>query len=216
MPATQRGSVRRLKSGKLQLRYYDNDGKRQNGGVFDTKSAAFEHYRTNIDPRLRGESPAAPDLTLADLADVYLDRHAQIRSEATIRTLRHRLRRPLDTYGHVALRELEGMSGDLADFRATLPARFAHDVMRALRQTLAAGVRYGYMRSNPAVAAGDNPAPKPRAVRTYTLAELDALEAELGPDYGPAVPLVAATGLRPLEWANVERRDIDRGRRVLT
>ncbi|HKH31710.1 MAG TPA: hypothetical protein VKA45_11700, partial [Gaiellaceae bacterium] len=72
------------------------------------------------------------------------------------------------------------------------------------------------MRSNPAVAAGDNPAPKPRAVRTYTLAELDALEAELGPDYGPAVPLVAATGLRPLEWANVERRDVDRTRRVLT
>jgi len=111
MPATQRGSVRRLKSGKLQLRYYDNDGKRQNGGVFDTKSAAFEHYRTNIEPRLNGESPAAPDLTVADLADVYLDRHAQIRSESTVRTLRHRLRRPLDTYGHVTLRELEGMSG---------------------------------------------------------------------------------------------------------
>src|SRR5215211_6672856 len=71
----------------------------------------------------------------------------------------------LDHYGDVTLHELEGMSGDLADFRATLPPRFAHDVMRALRQTLAAGVRYGYMSSNPAVAAGDNPAPTPRTVQ---------------------------------------------------
>ena len=29
MPATQRGSVRKLPSGKHQLRYYDNDGERQ-------------------------------------------------------------------------------------------------------------------------------------------------------------------------------------------
>ena len=46
----------------------------------------------------------------------------------------------------------------------------------------------------PGVAAGDNPAPRPRVVRAYTLAELDALEAELGPAYGPLVALVAATG----------------------
>jgi integrase len=146
----------------------------------------------------------------------YLDRHAQLRSAATIRTLRHRLKSPFDTYGDMTLRELEGMGGDLADVRATLPPRFAHDVMRALRQTLAAGVRYGYLTSNPAVAAGDNPAPRPRAVRAYTLAELDALEAELGATYGPIVPLAAATGLRPLEWARLERRDVDRARRVLT
>jgi hypothetical protein len=76
------------------------------------------------------------------------------------------------------------MGGDLADLRATLPPTFAHDVMRALRQTFAAGVRYGYMETNPAVAAGDNPAPKPRPVRAYTLAELDALEAELGRSAG--------------------------------
>jgi integrase len=134
----------------------------------------------------------------------------------TFRTLRHRLARPLALYGNVFLRELEGMGGDLADFRASLPERFAHDVMRALRQTFAAGVRYGYMGSNPAVAAGDNPAPRPRPVRAYSLAELDALEAELGPDHRPLVPLVAATGLRPLEWALLERRDVDRTRRLLT
>jgi integrase len=34
--------------------------------------------------------------------------------------------------------------------------------------------------------------------------------------YGPLVPLGAATGLRPLELARLERRGVDRGRRVLT
>jgi integrase len=72
------------------------------------------------------------------------------------------------------------------------------------------------MRSNPAVAAGANPAPSPRPVRAYTLAELDALDQELGNVYGPLVPLAAATGLRPLEAARLERRDVDRPGRTLT
>jgi integrase len=216
MPPVQRGHARKLSSGRWQLRYYTDQGEHRSGGVFPTKSAAFAHYRDVIEPRLRGEPETPPELLLSGLVDVYLERHAQLRSMSTIRTLRHRLKRPLDAYGDVTLRELEGMAGDLADFRATLPPRFAHDVMRALRQTFAAAVRYGYMTTNPAVAAGDNPAPRPRPVRAYTLAELDALEAELGDSYGPAVPLAAATGLRPLEWALLERRDIDRARRVLT
>jgi integrase len=196
------------------LRYHDENGTRQSGGAFRSKQLALAHYREVVEPRLRGETPP-PELTLAALADLYLDRHAQVRSPSTIRTLRHRLARPLAAFGPVSLRELEGMGGDLADFRATLPPRFAHDVMRALRQTLAAGVRYGYLRTNPAVAAGDNPAPPPRPVRAYTLDELEALEAELGAVYGPFVPLIAATGLRPLEAARLERCDVDRGRRLL-
>jgi hypothetical protein len=45
MPAIQRGSTRKLASGKQQLRYYDRDGKRRTGGVFKSKSAALQHYR---------------------------------------------------------------------------------------------------------------------------------------------------------------------------
>jgi integrase len=200
----------------VQLRYYDADGTRCAGGVFPSKSAAMTHYRDVIEPKLRGEPGRPPELTLAGLVDLYLARHGQIRSAATVRTLRHRLARPLQAFGEVPLRELEAMSGEIADFRATLPPRFAHDVMRALRQTLAAGKRYGYLTSNPAHTAGSNPAPPPRKVRAYTLAELDALEAELGASYAPFVPFVAATGLRPLEAAMLERRDVDRTRRVLT
>src|SRR5262249_5190542 len=84
---------------------------------------AFAHYHDEVEPRLRGEPEPPepePELTLAELVDVYLDRHAQIRSAGTIRTLRERLARPLTIYGAVTLAELEGMAGDLADFRGTL------------------------------------------------------------------------------------------------
>src|SRR5262245_5822892 len=39
--------------------------------------------------------------------------------------------------------------------------------MRAFRQMLAAGICYGYLATTPAVAAGANPTPPPRAGRAY-------------------------------------------------
>ncbi len=216
MPPVQRGHVRRLPSGKVQLRYYGPDGEHRSGGVFASKSAAYAHYHDVIAPMLRGEPAPAPELTLAELVDLFLTRQAAVRSPRTVRGLRERLQRPLSAYGSTPLAVFERMGGDLADFRATLPGRFAHDVMRALRQVCAAGVRWGYMSQNPAVLAGANPTPPPRPVRTYTLPELDALEVELGPRYGPIVPFAAATGLRPQEWVTLERSDVDRARRILT
>ena len=56
MPAIQRGSVRTLPSGKVQLRYYDNDGERQSGGVFENKTAAWKHFRDVIEPHALGPS----------------------------------------------------------------------------------------------------------------------------------------------------------------
>jgi integrase len=215
MPATQRGHARRLPSGLWQLRYYDADGQRHNGGTFPTKTAALHHYRDQVAPRLNGPSPTR-DLTLSEfVADVYLPRHSMIRRPNTIRALRERLARPNAAYGDVSLRDLERMADDLAAFRLTLPERFAHDVMRALRQTCGAAVRWGYMSANPAVAAGENPQPQPRAVRAFTFAELDALEDELGPQHGPIVAFAAATGLRPQEWIPLERRDVDATRRLV-
>lgn len=50
MPADRSGGARRLPSGKWQLRYRDNEGKRHTGGAFPTKSAAMKHYRDVIEP----------------------------------------------------------------------------------------------------------------------------------------------------------------------
>ena len=69
-----------------------------------------------------------------------------------------------------------------------------YGIVQALRQTLAAAVRWDYMSRNPAKLAGRNPEPPPRTIRAYTLAELDALAAELEPRYAPLVRFAAATG----------------------
>src|SRR4051794_33457336 len=104
MPPMQRGSVRRLQSGKVQLRFYDEHGIRRAAGVFPTRSAAFQHYRDVIEPRLRGEEPAMPELKLAELVAVYLERHSATRRARTISTLRERLQHATRAYGDVRLR----------------------------------------------------------------------------------------------------------------
>jgi integrase len=99
---------------------------------------------------------------------------------------------------------------------ATLPGRSRYAITAALRQALGAAVRWRYMSTNPAKDAGSNPQPSPRPVRAFTPAEVEALSAELSPAmYAPLPPFAAATGLRPEEWAALQRRDVDRTAGVL-
>jgi integrase len=63
---------------------------------------------------------------------------------------------------------------------------------------------------NPAIDAGRNPEPRSEELLPFTPAEVEALEAELGPVYGPLVTFAAETGLRTNEWVALERRDVDR------
>jgi hypothetical protein len=76
MPAEARGHVRKLPSGKWQLRYYDAKGGHRSGGAFSTKSDAWAHYRDVVEPELRGRPAARRDLTFSGLVDVFLERHA--------------------------------------------------------------------------------------------------------------------------------------------
>jgi integrase len=215
MPAEQRGSVRRLsKSGKVQLRYYDRDGVRRSGGTFPTKTAAFAHYRNVIEPQLDGVEQSEP-ITLRALVDLYVERQEAVRSARTLVTIRERMKRPLEQFGDLTLAELEPMALEIAEWRATLPERYRPKVMGAFRQVLAAAVRWRLIASNPAVDAGPNPDVDPAAVRVYTVSELDAIAAELAPAYQPLPAFVAATGLRPEEWSALERRHVDRKRRLL-
>lgn len=215
MPADARGHVRKLPSGKWQLRYYDRTGVRHSGGAFPTKSEAWAHYRDVVEPDLSGRVTRR-EVTLTELADTFLERHGKLVTPRTTRTLRGRLKRPLDDYGDTLVVDLEHMTDDLAGFAARLPDRYRYSVMSALRQVCEAGVRYGYMTRNPAKLSGPNPQPAPRGVRVYTPKELDAITKELDVRGASAIRLAVATGLRPSEWAVVERRDVDRGRRVLS
>jgi integrase len=210
MPPTQHGQPYRLGPNRWGLRYYDVDGIRRRKSPFATKSAALEHYRRVIEPQLRGEPAPMPELTLAELVDVYLQRHAANVRAGTIDTLRDRLARALAAFGDVPLRELERMAGDIAAWQARLPDRSRHDYVRALRQVLDAGARWGHIAVNPAALAGRNPQPPARAIRVYGRAELDAVALELPVAYHGLPAFAAATGLRPQEWAALERGDVDR------
>jgi integrase len=174
----------------------------------------MRHYRDVIEPEMRGVV-WLPDLTLAAFVPVYLDRHGATVRPRTVQTLRERLAYATRAFGEVPLSELERMSGELAGWRSTLPERSRYPIMSALRQALGAAVRWGYLTTNPAVQAGRNPQPSPRAVRAYSPAELDALAAELSPEDAALVRFAAATGLRPEEWAALTRADVDRAVRVV-
>lgn len=227
MPAIQRGQAYRLGPNRWGPRYYDASGSRRRKSPFPSKSAALAHYRDVIEPELRGETAPLPELTFVELVDVYLERHAAGVRERTIATLRERLthRRDLEAgkscrcatcaFGDVPLRELERMSGEIASWQAKLPERSRYGRVQALRQTLEAAVRWGYMQRNPAKLAGRNRQPAPRPVRTFTRAELDAIAAELSSIYTPLPAFAAATGLRPEEWQALERRDVDRNARLV-
>jgi integrase len=206
MPAIQRGQAYRLGPNRWGLRYYDADGTRRRKSPFPSKSAALAHYREVVEPQLRGDPAPVPELTLAELVPVYLERHGAAVRPRTIATLCERLRHAVVAFGDVPLRELERMPSEIAGWRARQPHRVAHHRAGALRQVLDAAVRWGYMGVNPAKLAGRNPKPAPRPVRAFSPEELEAISAKLEPAYRPLPGFAAATGLRPEEWQALERR----------
>jgi integrase len=125
--------------------------------------------------------------------------------------MRERLAPSRKYFAGWTLAELEGAAADVAAWRAGLTDTSRYRLTLALRQTLAAAVRWGYLTRNPAVDAGQNPEPRAEELHPFTRAELDALVVELGPVSGPLVIFAAETGLRTNEWTAVERRDIVRG-----
>jgi integrase len=138
---------------------------------------------------------------------------------AAKRSLRGQLRRARDANGQrlaaPAGGTVERMSGDIAAWETGLPERSRYGITGALRQALGAAVRWGYLGSNPATAAGPRRQLSPRPIRSYTWAELEAIAAELTPARRSLPTFAAATGLRPEEWQALERRDVDRRARVL-
>jgi integrase len=215
MPPVQRGPAYRLDAGRWGVRYYDADGERRRKSPFSSKSAALQWYRDHVEPQLRGEPVATPEITLSEFTAIYLERHTVAVRERTITTLRDRLKHATRAFGDVPLRELEHMTDEIAAWQAQLPERAGHGIASALRQTLDAAVRWKRISSNPAKLAGRNPKPPVRTVRAFTRAEVEAIAAELSANYRPLPPFAAACGLRPEEWQALERRDVDRRAGVL-
>lgn len=215
MPPIQRGQAYRIGANRWGLRYYDRAGTRRRKSPFPSKSAALAHYRDVIEPQLRGDATAPPTMTLAEFAELYLERHAISVRTKTVTTLRERLGYATRAFGNVPLGDFERMAGEIASWETTLPERSRYGITGALRQTLGAAVRWGYMRVNPASLAGPRRQPPPRAIRVYTRDELRAIAVELPAACASLPDFAAATGLRPEEWQALERRDIDHSARRL-
>jgi integrase len=215
MPPANQGSVYQLGPRRYGIRYIGPDGVRRKQSPFASKTEAREWFARVVAPTLRGEQPQKPDLTLSEFVTLYLDRHEADVRPRTIATLRERLGHATKRFGDIPLSEFQRMTDEVAAWRSRQPSGVAYGRTGALRQCLAAAVRWGYIDRNPAVLAGKNRQPAPRTVRVFTRDELALIVAELSPTYQSIPTFAAATGLRPEEWMALERRDIDRHAGVL-
>ena len=206
----QSGQVYRLSRG-WAYRYRTADGKRPQKSGFRTKGEARAALNEALQRMSQGNSLVTEAPTLAALVSEYLEQH--VAEDITIETLRYRLQHALAAFGTVRVDRLR--PADIGAWRKSLPPGSAHYIHRALRQVLRYGVRCRYLGENPATVV-PNPAPRQGEMRTFSWRELELVAAELRPIYRRIPTFAAGTGLRPEEWIALERRDVDRNRRVVS
>lgn len=147
-------------------------------------------------------------ITLDELCERYLAQH-QVTGR-TLRTLRERLAYSRDAFADANVRELQ--AEEIASWNARLP-KMRRQALAALRQVLAAGVRWEYLTRNPASVV-KLPPPVPTDVRPFeSWADVGAV-AEAAGTFGGVqatalVQFATATGLRPQEWQALPWRDLD-------
>jgi integrase len=207
MPADQRGSVYSTANG-YGIRWYAEDGQRRRRAGFSSRSAARKWFEDVERKRMRGGLVDEP-LTLAEFADRYLDRYAADRSPVTVKSLRWRLVRPLREFGDVRLSDLR--AGEIAAWEVSLPPRFRHDVVRALRMVLDAAVAWEYLPKNPAKATGKNPAPAVVERVVLEPGDVEQLAAEMRHPHNVAAIVGAWCYLRPGELLSLQRGDVGDG-----
>jgi integrase len=208
----QAGSVYRTRS-SYGIRWREGGERRYQSG-FRTKTEARTWFRENVAPRLHRGAPSS-EITFEAFCDLFLYRHNATVSDRTIQTLRERLVTARAVFGDWKLSELEHAADDIAAWRTSLPEGSRYRLMLALRQCLAAAVRWQYIARNPGVDAGPNPEPHAEELKPFTRAQVNMLREELGAVYGPLAVFGAETGLRTNEWVALERRDVDRAGRAV-
>lgn len=210
MPARQRGSAYRRKSG-WAVRWYEG-GRRRARGRFSSKQEALDYFSEQIAPRLGLAFSQEPSPSMAEFAERFLAAYAAEVDPRTVRTLRERLRRPLAAFGSRSLGDLERSIPELAAWAAGLPEGYRPKVMGALAQVLDKACAWRLMRENPARLArvGKRRVAQRREPEPFSREEIDRIARELGPRLGPLIVFAAESGLRPGELAALERADIDR------
>ena len=159
MPAEAARSVFQTRDG-WGIRWPEN-GKRPQKTGFRTKTEARRWFAENVAPRL-GRGGPSNEITYDAFCEIFLARHGATIADSTRETLADRLAHSRERFGGWTLRELEDASADVAAWRAEYDDGQRYRVTSAMRQALAAAVRWKYLDRNPAADAGKNPQPQGR------------------------------------------------------
>lgn len=206
----QSGQVYKLGQG-WAYRYRSPDGRRPQKGGFRTKGEARAALNEVLGRLSQGDGHRPHPPTTSALISEYLEQH--VAEDITIETLRYRLQHATEAFGPTRVDRLR--PAEIGAWRKRLPQGSAHYIHRALRQVLRYGVRCRYLDENPA-AVIPNPTPKQGEMRIFSWAEIEMVAAELRGPYCGIPVFAAGTGLRPEEWIALERRDVDRERRIVS
>ena len=213
------GSVRRLSSGRWQVRYRDLSGVLHTGPHTFTSKADAARYLAMVEADLHRGAWADPKLgriTLAEWAKRWQATTTNLRP--TTRDLYAYLLRRflLPTFGKAALSSIDALAvrAWLANLQAEqLSPSTVAKAYRLLSRILGAAVEAGYLLRNPCTVkgAGQERAPE---MRFATVAQVAALAEAIGPRYRALVLVAAYGGLRwgELVGLRVKRVDLLHGR----
>jgi integrase len=213
------GSVRRLSSGRWQVRYRDLSGVLHTGPHTFTSKADATRYLAMVEADLHRGAWADPKLgriTLGEWAKRWQATTTNLRP--TTRDLYAYLLRRflLPTFGKAALSSIDVLAvrAWLADLQAQqLSPSTVAKAYRLLSRILGAAVEAGYLPRNPCTVkgAGQERAPE---MRFATVAQVAALADDIGPRYRALVLVAAYGGLRwgELVGLRVKRVDLLHGR----
>jgi integrase len=213
------GSVRRLSSGRWQVRYRDLSGVTHTGPHTFTSKTDAARYLAMVEADLHRGAWADPKLgriTLAEWAKRWQATTTNLRP--TTRDLYAYLLRRflLPTFGNAALSSIDALAvrAWLANLQAQqLSPSTVAKAYRLLSRILGAAVDAGYLVRNPCTVkgAGQERAPE---MRFATVAQIGALAEAVGDRYRVLVLVAAYGGLRwgELVGLKVKRVDLLHGR----
>lgn len=221
-----RGSVRRRGDGRWQVRVYL--GRHPETGRIRLREKTVKGTKREAERVLgellaqldQGALPDAHGITMSQLLERWLEQNEDNFSPKTVleergiinrtilpgigdRKVAEITTRELDTYYHY-LRKSGGRNKGLAP--ATV--RRVHGV---IRRALAQAVRWGIIRTNPAVGASPPRVPKPEVhpPSPAEIAEIFALATELSPDFAAFILCAASSGARRSEVLALRWKELD-------
>jgi integrase len=206
------GTLTPLGNGKWKLRLPPYLGRRQITFRADSKTAARKEQRRILDAVYAEAFTDTPAVqTFTEHVEQYLTQH--VGDPVTTRKIGERLKTAQTAFGHRPLTEIT--YDHLAAWRGQDAKRVAPETLYgrtvAVKQVLNAAVLSGALKESPARHL-KNPRPQPGLINPFeAIDEVERIAAEL-PVLFRAVPVfVCMTGLRPEEWAALERSDIRDG-----